>query len=342
MNPPSVDCFPPLPRDRDRPTRSRENRNSKISANSCEDFFEKLEIFFETSITTSYNEIRKLLNNTKKKVLKEIAFYIRERDKFIFHENRYQWYHYILDIIDTKFLKPTVEKKKTIHKNVISIHFVNKGLDRIHISSIFRSGEVQELLPECLQSEEEMPTCTFRLDPPIRSKILNYRETVSSLKIEIDDDVSFVRDLPDCDCEKSSFCNPFHKHVLTGDLRFVTYDKLRSLLSKGPSYRESRTMNFSKCKEAISSALSSCVENLSAKYEVNPEQLKPWSDKILQLVDRKIRVLNQKVTISPSKPYLQNQDVLYSLAKLHNKCVIVPVEKASNNIAIVCKRFYIQ
>ena len=281
-------------------------------------------------------------NNTKKNVLKEIAFHILERDKFIFHENRYQWYHYISDIIDTKFLKPTLEKKKVVHKNVISIHFVNKGLDKLHISSILRSGEVQELLPDSLQTEEDMPTCTFRLDPPIRSKILNYRKTVSSLQIEIDDDVSFVRDIPNCDCENSSFCNPFHKHVVTGDLRFVTNDKLRNLLSKGPNYRESRTMNFNKCKEAIESALSSCAENLSAKYELNPEQLKPWKEKIMQLVDSKIQVLRPKITISPTKPFLQNQDVLSALADLHDKFVIVPIDKASNNIAIVCKRFYIQ
>ena len=66
--------FPPLPRDHVRPTRSRENRNSKISAFSCEDFFVKLEALFDTNISNSYNEIRKILNNTKKNVLKEIAF----------------------------------------------------------------------------------------------------------------------------------------------------------------------------------------------------------------------------------------------------------------------------
>ena len=335
--------FPPLPRERERGTRTRENRNSKISAFSCEDFFEKLEILFDNNITNSYNEIRKILNNTKKNVLKEIAFYILERNKFVFHENRYQWYHYILDIIDTKFLKPAVNKKqKVIPKNVISIHFVNKGLDKVHISSILRSNEVQELLPDCLQSEEDMPTCTFRLDPPIRSKILNYRDTVSSLKIEIDDDVSFVRDLPNCDCENSPFCNPFHKHVVTGDLRFVENDKLRNLLSKGPNYRESRTMNFNKCKEAIISALSSCVEHLSVKYEINPEQLNPWKEKIIHLVNKKIQELKSKVTISPTKPLLQNQDVLSALAELHDKFVIVPNDKASNNVAIVCKRFYVQ
>ena len=102
-------------------------------------------------------------------------------------------------------------------------------------------------MPETLQSEEDIPTCTFRLDPPIRSKILNYRETVSSLEFEIDEDVSFIRNLPKCDCTKSQFCDPHHEHIITGDLRVVSNDKLRQLLSKGPNYREARTINFTKC-----------------------------------------------------------------------------------------------
>ena len=96
--------FPPLPRDGVRGTRCRDNRNSKVSAISTEDFFEKLENLLQSNLANSFNEIRKILNNTKKKVLKEIAFYILERSTFNFHEKRFQWYHYILDIIDTKFL----------------------------------------------------------------------------------------------------------------------------------------------------------------------------------------------------------------------------------------------
>ena len=334
--------FPPLPRDGVRGTRCRENRNSKISAYSTKDFFEKLENLLLSDLVNSFNEIRKILNNTKKKVLKEIAFYILERTKFIFHEKRFQWYHYILDIIDTKFLKPIVEKKKSIPKNVITIHFVNKGLDDIHISRILRSTEVINLLPDPLKSEDDIPTCTFKLDPPIRSKILNYRETVSSLNVEIDEDVSFVRDLPTCECENSQFCDPHHNHVITGDLRFVTNVKLRQLLSKGPNYREARTINFKKCKDEIQSSISSCVENLAAKYELTKEQLKPWENKIMELVVKRISLLKSKITISATKPFLQDQDVTSALAELHNKFVIVPIDKASNNIAIVCKRFYIQ
>ena len=66
----------------------------------------------------------------------------------------------------------------------------------------------------------------MRLTKPVRNKILNYKETVQSLSIEVDDDVSFIRNIYDCSCEKSEFCDPYHKHIVTGDLRFVSNSKL--------------------------------------------------------------------------------------------------------------------
>ena len=78
--------FPPLPRHGTRLSRSRESRNVKSSNLSCDEFFEHLEQLLQSNIRNSFNEIRKTLNSAKKKVLKEIAFHILERDKYVFHE----------------------------------------------------------------------------------------------------------------------------------------------------------------------------------------------------------------------------------------------------------------
>ena len=118
-----------------------------------------------------------------------------------------------------------------------------------------------------------------------------------------------------CECQNSQFCDPYHKHIITGDLRFVTNAKLRQLLGKGPNYREARTMNFKKCKEEIESALTSSVVNLAEKYKIEKQQLKPWEDKIIELVGKRINVLKSKMTISPKKPFLQDEDVSTALAE---------------------------
>ena len=334
--------FPPLSRNGSRPSRSRENRNDKTSILSCQDFFDQLDTFFDHNLHNSFNEIRKILNLVKKKVLKEIAFHILERDTFNFYENRFQWYHYILDIIDTKFLNPSEIKRKPVPKNVIVINFVNKGLDDIHISKIFRSADVISLLPEALQNEEDIPRVTMKLDPPIRSKILNYKETVSSLDIVVDEDISFVRNLPSCECKDSEFCDPFHKHIVSGDLPVVTNQKLRKLLSKGPNYREPKTLNYHKCKKSIESSLSSSIDQLAFKYNISVENFSAWKTKILQLTNQRINVLKSKKVPSATKPILEDEEALSSLSELHRKFVIVPIDKATNNVAIICKRFYVQ
>ena len=267
-----------------------------------------------------------------------------ERDTFTFYENHFQVYHYILDIIDTKLLKTfgTLETKK-IPKNIVTIRFVNKGLDHIHVSKIFRSPQVTSLLPEALRvDDDEMPKCTMKLDPPIRSKILNYKETVSSLRIVVDEDISFVENLPSCNCENSEFSDPYHKHIISGDLRIITNTKLRKLFSKGPNYREPKMLNYHKCKQSIKSSLISARDKLAAKYNLPLESFSLWKDKILQLVDDRIRILKSRKVPSVTKPMLKNKEVMSTLSELHSKFVVVPIDKASNNVALICKRFYIQ
>ena len=42
----------------------------------------------------------------------------------------------------------------------------------------------------------------------------------------------------------------------------------------------------------------------------------------------------------PTGKVLQNADVKARLSDLHSKYVFVPADKASNNIIIICKRYY--
>ena len=237
----------------------------------------------------------KLLNLAKKKVLKEIAFSILERTgTYSFFEERFQWYDYILDIIDTKFWKdPPEVKRKPAPKNVITINFVNKGIDDIRLNKILKSDEVIALLPSDLKGEEDIPIATMKLSPPIRNKILNYRETVSSLDVVVDDEVSFVRNLQSCECEHSEFCDPHHKHVITGDLRVVSNPKLRKLLTKGPNYQEPKTLNYSKCRKEISSSLGVAIDNFAAKFSVNKDDFTSWKNKILHLVDQRVKIIKE-------------------------------------------------
>ena len=192
------------------------------------------------------------------------------------------------------------------------------------------------LLPQELQKEENIPACTMKLDPPIRSKIFNYRETVASLDVLVDEDISFVNNLPTCNCNNSNFCDPHHQHIVSGDLRIITNKKLRKLLSRGPNYREPKSLNYSKCKQSIESALVSSIDNLADKYKVNTEEFLAWKNKIIELVDERIKLLKSKNVPSATKPSLKDQEVLSALTDLHKNFVIVPIDKV---MAMINKTF---
>ena len=80
--------------------------------------------------------------------------------------------------------------------------------------------------------------------------------------IIVDDEISFSSFAGTYDCERSTFCDENHRHIITGDLRLITTTKLRSLLNKGPNYREPNTINYGKFKTDIDFSIDICIETL--------------------------------------------------------------------------------
>ena len=101
-------------------------------------------------------------------------------------------------------------------------------------------------------------------------------------------------------------------------------------------------LNYHKCKLSIKSAITSAIDAFAEKYDVPVESFLAWKNKILELVEKRITVLKSKKVPSATKPILQDEEVQNALSELHKRFVIVPIDKASNNVALICKRFYIQ
>ena len=97
--------FPPIPRKGPRNSRCRINRNSHNSNISIVSFFNTISNILNTSLKTAFQNIRIILNKTKKKLLKEIANAILQNDIVDYKHEREQIYLFILDIIDTKLYK---------------------------------------------------------------------------------------------------------------------------------------------------------------------------------------------------------------------------------------------
>ena len=153
---------------------------------------------------------------------------------------------------------------------------------------------------------------------------------------------TFGTGLHSCDCSSSEFVDQSHSHVLTGDLRIIENIHLRELIQKGPNYREPRPINWKRCRDTIKTGLDECSERMLSGKDIQSEQMAPWKNEILRKVDEKIRSLKSNFHPKKTKKTLKRPDVVEYLDKLHKKFVLVPIDKAGNNIAIICKRYYVE
>ena len=113
------------------------------------------------------------------------------------------------------------------------------------------------------------------------------------------------------------------------------------MLSKGPNYREPKTLNYQKCKQTIDSSITSYIDSLSLKYKLPAHEFFAWRSKILEIVQHKIQVLRTKNVPCTTKPILRDHGVQEALSEIHSKFVVVPIDKATNNVAIICKRLFL-
>ena len=60
----------------------------------------------------------------------------------------------------------------------------------------------------------------------------------------------------------------------------------------------------------------------------------------MEVVDAKIHSTKSKFKPSEPVSVLKDDNAMKVLKKLHNNFVFVPIDKASNNIAIICKHYY--
>ena len=127
-----------------------------------------------------------------------------------------------------------------------------------------------------------------------------------------DDDITMTlnsetNSLYPCLCKDSEFCDPHHGHVVTGDLRFVNNPKPRKLFSKGPNYRENKTINYNKCMNEIKTAVDNFIASMTAKYKLSPHSLDNWKINVFEKVENKIKKLKSIGKPKATKPILKDE-----------------------------------
>ena len=91
----------------------------------------------------------------------------------------------------------------------------------------------------------------------------------------------------------------------------------------------------------VSDSIDLYAEQWSKQEQVDLKYLSEWKDQIKELVVERISSLKEKIR-SPKQKILNDPDLKDTLERLHDDFVLVPADKAANNVIAVCKKYYIE
>ena len=206
----------------------------------------------------------------------------------------------------------------------IILNYLNKLMDKIKFKSLLISNSSTERLP--ISKEHILKTgITYKYTNTIRNKITNYNQTVKNPDWNIE-----------CKCNRyADYIDEQNQHVITGDLNIIEDIPTREILEKGLNYRLKQTINKGKTLTAYTNCIESLIDKLSTTTNTPIELFSHWKEHILELVMSEVNRVIYK------KDKKDNINFKY-LKNFQKAFVITPVDKASKNIGIICKKFYLE
>jgi len=90
------------------------------------------------------------------------------------------------------------------------------------------------------------------------------------------------------------------------------------------------------CRKAVARY----TQKWSRREKVDVRVLNEWECKVNECVQKKIASLKRKHINRRKRHILRSRRHLQSLEELHSKYVLVPADKAAQNVIVVCKKYY--
>ena len=178
----------------------------------------------------------------------------------------------------------------------------------------------------------------YDLNPSIRLILFNYKPFVFHLNID-----EFLKDPTSFKCCCNKYDNPFinnHYDHITGTRDVVNNERLRQLIFKGPKYQEPKQICFEEAREEIQTGIDQFIEKISNDKGIHKNQFSEWKSHVMSSVYENICTLENKIACRSIKFIFSEHEVKNTLSSLKEDFVIVPNDKASNNVAFICKHFY--
>ena len=145
----------------------------------------------------------------------------------------------------------------------------------------------------------------------------------------------------ECNCNSSNYKYEACGHIVTGDSNIIKDVKLRNSIEKSPTCREQNNIDWEvnrrNCKEAVTKYMGKWARAAGADRGV----FRDWEKTVHECIDERVRFLKQRRFNKRKKQVLRNKVHLDSLNSLYEKYVLVPADKAANNVIVVCKKYYL-
>jgi len=108
----------------------------------------------------------------------------------------------------------------------------------------------------------------------------------------------------------------------------------------GPKYREPEHINWNQNFKLLTDSVGDYARKWAKQEEVELDTISDWVTYVRSLLRKRIFKLNRSMS-SKVRSIVNDKDVIDTLTDLYIKYVVVPADKASNNIVFVCKTYYI-
>ncbi len=281
------------------------------------------------SLADGLHRVRSVLYCVPLSFLKELA------DKAFteMRQSRIDEHLYLIvsDIEHHRLYKPVSVHSTEQRRYFLKILFDNKGIDLVNLPGIFNDPKVSSAIPIYFKNQSS-PCISYKYSNTISSKIFNHNKAVEDFCVDS------LGDGSSCNCSSSKFKYDHSGHIITGDLSIITNSKLRDLISKGPKYREPRKVLWDKNKEIIFNAVDSYAKSWAKRENASVSVLDDWIRMVRHLVNERIH--KYKYFRQDTRPVLSDPSVVEYLNALHKDFVLAPADKASNNVIIICKKYY--
>ena len=168
----------------------------------------------------------------------------------------------------------------------------------------------------------------YKYKKPTRGLISNYNK--------IDSDFNINTSTPtQCDYSTSKFCYEPAGHIVTGNLNVIKDKRIRNLISKGPKYRIPSNIDFDACRQNIAESLVDFCARWCKREHTDETALSTWKKEIFRIIDLRVKFYSHNPSLLPRRPTLNVRHLKRGIQELHSKFVLVPADKAANNIILV-------